>query len=365
LDPFAGTGTTLLEARSLGQPSEGIEINPLAAMIARAKLAWEDRPSCDSPDAAQLESSCPIALRDEARIYLERWFPSPTLLGIRKALGAFSLFGEADSLVAMTLLSNILRTYSWQDPADLRIRRREVIPNVPPILAALADALEFEWNRRRRWIEDGLVSADIPASIVPGDSRQLCRVRGNGFVAGTVTSPPYACALPYVDTYRLSLVALGLASPSQIGQMEYDTIGGRDVGKEDRDLFEARVGSLPDGGRKLVSEIQDRLCRDKSAGFRRQAVPYALARYMTQTLEVLQELRKVEHSGTPNLWVVGANGTNVLGQRISIPTPNLIAELATASGFKDASLQRLDAFRRFGVHSKNAIREETLVRFYG
>ena len=30
-----------------------------------------------------------------------------------------------------------------------------------------------------------------------------------------VTSPPYATALPYIDTDRLSIMALGLATPSQ------------------------------------------------------------------------------------------------------------------------------------------------------
>src|SRR4051794_19842395 len=38
LDPFCGRGTTLYAARLLGLPSVGIDINPVAAAIAQAKV---------------------------------------------------------------------------------------------------------------------------------------------------------------------------------------------------------------------------------------------------------------------------------------------------------------------------------------
>src|SRR4051794_12059668 len=38
LDPFCGRGTTLFAARLAGLPSVGIDINPVAAAIAQAKL---------------------------------------------------------------------------------------------------------------------------------------------------------------------------------------------------------------------------------------------------------------------------------------------------------------------------------------
>lgn len=38
LDIFSGSGTTVLEARKLGRQAKGIEINPLAMLIAKVKV---------------------------------------------------------------------------------------------------------------------------------------------------------------------------------------------------------------------------------------------------------------------------------------------------------------------------------------
>ena len=42
LDPFAGSGTVILEAEQTGAEGLGIESHPFVARIARAKLAWRE-----------------------------------------------------------------------------------------------------------------------------------------------------------------------------------------------------------------------------------------------------------------------------------------------------------------------------------
>ena len=41
LDPFCGTGTTLVEARKHGIPSAGCDAHPFAALVSRVKTNWE------------------------------------------------------------------------------------------------------------------------------------------------------------------------------------------------------------------------------------------------------------------------------------------------------------------------------------
>lgn len=44
LDPFCGTGTTLVECKKLGIPSVGVEANPWACFASRTKTDWRVEP---------------------------------------------------------------------------------------------------------------------------------------------------------------------------------------------------------------------------------------------------------------------------------------------------------------------------------
>src|SRR5437879_5468390 len=44
LDPFCGTGTSLVECKKSGFPSIGIEANPVACFASRVKLHWDIDP---------------------------------------------------------------------------------------------------------------------------------------------------------------------------------------------------------------------------------------------------------------------------------------------------------------------------------
>src|SRR5712691_3319086 len=54
LDPFCGTGTTLVECKKLGIQSWGIEPNPMASFASRTKVDWEIDPESLLTHAAQV-----------------------------------------------------------------------------------------------------------------------------------------------------------------------------------------------------------------------------------------------------------------------------------------------------------------------
>lgn len=61
LDPFAGSGTVLLEAEREGAEGLGIESHPFIARIAQAKLAWREDEEFIAPGNRTLGSAYRIA----------------------------------------------------------------------------------------------------------------------------------------------------------------------------------------------------------------------------------------------------------------------------------------------------------------
>ncbi len=107
-------------------------------------------------------------------------------------------------------LSNILRKVSWQREDDLRVRREQKNESdLQPIHTFL--------HEMHRTIK-ALVAFQLQSKadcgrgvVVEGDARTAHSAleRWRGHVDAVVTSPPYATALPYLDTDRLSLTFLG------------------------------------------------------------------------------------------------------------------------------------------------------------
>src|SRR5207247_6086504 len=74
-----------------------------------------------------------------------------------------------------------------------------------------------------------------------------------------ITSPPYATALPYIDTQRLSLAFLGLSKASEIRILERSLIGNREISIRERLEEEGRLCQADQSW--LPQEIL-KLCRD-------------------------------------------------------------------------------------------------------
>lgn len=223
-DPFCGSGTTLLEGYLNGQWTLGCDINPLAAKIARAKTGIlevnpdivretlgilvgmiEDAPAKPAEAGDQFDLGC----LDE--IY--RWFSTPIIAKLNWLLGAIRAVSEGvvrDFLEVV--LSSIIREVSQQAPNDLRIRRRKELIADADVFNMYLEALDSQYTRIEKfWAVRGYCPHRFrPSKVVEGDARTPKTVEALGLTENSVdlvlTSPPYATALPYIDTDRLSLL---------------------------------------------------------------------------------------------------------------------------------------------------------------
>jgi len=370
LDPFCGSGTTLVECAHLGIKSVGTDINPLAAFLANVKLQSlglpADRLQADADlvlKKARLTKTKPEMVGGRGE-YLNSWFADDYLSDIENLRLEIEGNGGECVSVLLAIASNLLRDYSLQEPADLRIRRRK--SEYPKISFFDAFGLAAQaFSSRLSASQDvlGLIEQQSQAINIDckksSDNPALCP----GSFDLALTSPPYATALPYIDTQRLSLVWLGLVPPANMAALEAELIGSRETRGQSKkvllETLEKNVALLPESEAGFCLELQNAL--NEGDGFRRQVVPSLLYRYFSGMAESFSSVRKLVKPNSPFGLIVGGNHTVLGGTRFDIDTPAHLASLATSQGWQHVETVPLQTYKRYGLHANNATSSEALV----
>lgn len=364
LDPFCGSGTTLVECSQLGIHGLGTDLNPLAVLVSNAKLLALQTPAEELSLAlaavrAQFEErEYGAELLDARGVYLLKWFEPEILNVLERLRMAIKAGSGALAPVFLVIASNMLRDYSLQEPSDLRIRRRTTPLPSSPFETEFFQAAEGFVSRLAK-SQAVLEEKASPSKAVLGDVGSL----DNSLFDGALTSPPYAMALPYIDTQRLSLVWTGLAAPDQIASLDAQLTGSRELKVSSRrglrDDLLVNFDQLPANQFALCQLLESRL--GEGDGFRRQVVPILLYRYFRDMMASFKAVRMRLKPGAPYALIVGHNHTTIGGIREDIDTPKHLADLAKSVGWKIEELVPLQTYKRFGLHSTNAVNAETLM----
>lgn len=380
-DPMSGSGTTLVEAALFGCRGLGLDMNPLSTYLGNTKceLLSADakklttaylrvRESVLAPESRGRPRLAYLQCLPQAdQLYLRSWFGEEVLVGLDDIATIIRavVYAPARNLMWISL-SNILRSVSWQKDDDLRVRK-EV-------------RLDIEIDPKREFLEELARSvravlaflyqeqpADVPRhSIVAGDAR-CCSKRWaeqKGRVDAVITSPPYATALPYLDTDRLSLCFLGLLPRPEHRRQDQQMIGNREVTEGLRRAYLARLeregALLPDSVRKLVKRIE-RLNHGTGAGFRRKNLPALLSNYFFDMRDVLRGVFDVLKPGGHAFVIVGNNHTIAGGTRVEIQTAKLLAEIGEQLGFEVQPSLSMDMLVSRDIFRKNAMATEEIL----
>jgi site-specific DNA-methyltransferase (cytosine-N4-specific) len=343
IDPFVGSGTTALESALMGFSARGIDRNPLAALIARTKV---DALRLDASDVREATTALlrTLGAAREAELpnrdYLDRWFPAETLAVIARILGCVDAAAapEAFKDLARLVLSTDLRAWSLQEPSQLRIFRRETAPPA----SELEERFRSQLRSSAQSLATGIdlikhLGISLPTvRIECGDSRTHETWGADERFDALVTSPPYATALPYIDTDRLSIFALGLHDVGSRSALEWSMIGNREIRtKQRRDLEEALVSNsevLPEATVEAILKIKS--ANDAAGvGFRRENLPALLYRYFADMKSVFTQARGRLKPRALTGVVIGDSYTVAGTERVRIETANHLAEVAAALGF--------------------------------
>ncbi|NET43978.1 DNA methyltransferase [Okeania sp. SIO2B3] len=383
-DPMSGSGTTLVEAVLGSYHGVGLDMNPLSVLIGKTKCDLLSVP----PDKL-LENYQQVAdtignlkltkfsaklhyfstLPRENQVYLNRWFAKDVLAELDKIMILIKSVENNTMQNFMQLsLSNIIRKVSWQKESDLRVRK-EIIntANIQPkqeFLNELENSVKTVLSFLYQNQDSQLGTFDIQG----GDARKLTTTWQDliGKVDVVITSPPYATALPYLDTDRLSLCYLNLLSRSQHRKQDLKMIGNREItGKQRRDYweyFQQKKALLPQSVISLIEKI-DRLNTESNAGFRRRNLAALLAKYFFDMREVFQEILQLLKPGAFAYIVIGNNHTIAGGERVKIETAKLLVDIGEMVGLEIVEQIEMEMLASRNIFKKNAIASELILSF--
>ncbi len=381
-DPMCGSGTTNVESILAEHHTLGMDMNPLSVLMARVKcslLAVDPKVlssayehircqlirSADKREAT-LSYFQSLPLADQH--YLSAWFSKPVLYGLDEVARAIQSSDRRVRYFFRLCLSNIIRSVSWQKDDDLRVRREiRLDAKVEPVREFLE-----ELGRSVRVVLAFLHQnhqADLGSfEIADGDARDMknCWAQWRGRIDTIVTSPPYATALPYLDTDRLSLCYLGLLARPKHRQRDQRMIGNREISEKQRsaywDLFEAKENKLPDSVTALIQRVSTLNSRIQ-VGFRRRNLPALLTKYFIDMRQVFEGIVTVLRPGSPAYVVIGNNHTIAGGERVEIDTASLLVDVGASVGMTLKQRIPMEMLVSRDIFKRNAVASEEILWF--
>ena len=377
LDPFCGTGTTIVEGKKLGIPAVGIEAVPLPLLASQIKVDWTPNPerlkvhaehvaervlaaleregiSDDPHENQDVRSEASLrSLPDTTEKLLLKGSISP--LPLHKVLALIEVLDEERSspYYRHELLS--LAKLLPSQIGNLRFGPEVGVGVIKQDAPVVSSWLSQVW----RIAEDlrGLSAmSDTPASAVAGDARDIGGLIAPRSVDAVICSPPYPNEKDYLRIVRLESVLLGfIQDQPQLRSLKQRLVRSNTRGVYKGDEDDKWIRSNPNIAR-IAEEIEARrIALGKDSGFER-AYHRVTKLYFGGMARHFQSLSKALRPGARLAYVVGDQASYL---RVMIRTAKLLAEVAVSQGYE---LEGIDLFRtRHATATGEQLREEVLL----
>jgi hypothetical protein len=376
LDPFCGTGTTIVECKKNGIPAVGIEALPMPHFASLVKTDWEIDPENLRHHATQVAEIAITSLRkngiqDEpgaAKSYDHnglRVLPQESLRLLLK-----------NSISPLPLHKTLVLLDAIKSGNETKFRNYELLALAKALVTMIGNLrfgpevglgiIKRDSHVIRPWLTNietmvqdlAMVSHQLKShvEVYQGDSRDAHLLLQSKLIDGVFTSPPYPNEKDYTRTTRLESVLLGfIHNLSDLRRLKKSLIRSntRSVYKEDEDEKWLSEGTEI---RRIAAEIERRRVElGKTSGFERLYHRVTML-YFGGMAQHLASLRPILRPGAFLGYVVGDQASYL---RVMIRTGQLIAQIANSLGYK---VESIDLFRtRLATATGEQLREEVVV----
>ena len=319
-DIFCGSGTALIESRILGRDSIGIDLNPLAIFLAKAKTTEIDPHLLQTEYFSLLER---IPKINDSEIIksefnnLEFWFNEKVIIKLAKIKKAITEIKDPKIRnFFMVGFSEIVRFSSNTKNGEfklVRMKREKLENHEPDVLSFFKKKTELNIAGMQSYFEN--VDKETKVKIIFGDSSKDNGIKESS-VDCIVTSPPYGdsrTTVAYGQFSRLSAQWVDIfEDPNQASGVDNELLGGKSTKELNNPL---KSEYLADSLKKIAGKDEKRAKEVLSFNI-------GLNDCMKQAYKILKK----------NSYFCLVIGNRQVKQ-VRIPTDFIIAELGESLGF--------------------------------
>jgi DNA modification methylase len=250
-DPFAGSGTTLVEATVQGMDAVGCDVSAFNCLLARVKSS--------APDVAAIRDELDRALAMppvewEATPWLREWIAPAALAelaGFRQALD-----GSPQRDVLAVVLSRSARSArrvphhaldETRTPVTVPYRCHKHKRECRPPESAERFLRRYAADTVTRLSEYSAIRRPVAATMLHADAREAPLPDG---IDGVVTSPPYPGLIDYHEQHRYAYELLGLDDRREL-----------ELGAAERGVTRSAIAAYSDGIAEVLAHTRRHLSR--------------------------------------------------------------------------------------------------------
>jgi DNA modification methylase len=340
VDPFGGCGTTLVESKVMGRPSVGVDINPVAVLITKAKITPIDPQKIEKVFTtlkARIDAySKDTKVKAPEHERIDYWFKPE-----EKRKLAF-IFTEISKLKDQDIrdffycgFSNILKNCSiWLQKSNKPTRDQNKKPSDPIPTFYKQIKMMMRGNARFYELLKEKNHLNIQSQVYCTDARTI-PVKDNS-VDLIVTSPPYVTSYEYADLHQLT--ALWLEYTKDLSDFRKRFIGTSYHNKKNLVL-----------NSELAEKIRNELLKKD------EKTAEEVSTYFSEMNQVFVEMKRILKKGGKTCIIIG--NTSLKGVEI------LNAEVF-AEQLQNLGLRIVDIIKR-EIPSKNlpSLRDEKTGKF--